>query len=676
MLWFSVVASLRLDVGMSLKEILALPIIIDKRPLPVTLTVHEGDDVQRKLEELQRLYHLTRENVAILSDTIQTRVAKSGSTLLHRWYVVLASATKPVRSRSEAREALLRSLVGICRHSVSDSFNVVVVLDGFSLASQDEVTTMLKGCGVDRLSFVETEEWEGLSSALNRAFVGVIPERSIVAIIPWGMELRQGNENDDVFLAYERLARSYGRDGVPFYIEEQMERWLAQMPLVVVTSSSFSHFDEGYQYFGGIAKWLDSRGAIPAPHEWFDNFLVADGARDTLHQNDEEEYDGELLIPTAPPTYEHERLQQLDLDAYYIAATANTIAGNSCDSQETMTTFKLRTSEYLSSQRWQHKNMRVAAMICIYDDVRFIEALVEDLFPIIHAAIVLHSNSPWYGDSRPKTHAYAAQVLSRIAANPKVSLIRGSWPSEEAQRNFGMRIANMQSMTHVLLVDGDEFWHPAELDRALSLIAGRQTPVGWARASMATYWKSTRTVVSPPEPLQILWLVATHSTIDCQFADARNWACSTTNFSTAADLAAQIDALGVFLDRSTAICHHLSYVRTTSELNDKMTSFAHAEDVRSGWMDDVWHRWDDDHHLKNLHPTHPSAFAGTINRPLWSLPPALRRLSIRGTCNQSSRLYCRLLRGPESNASHLDLGRRLPSVEPIAIRLVYSGVAF
>lgn len=173
--------------------------------------------------------------------------------------------------------------------------------------------------------------------------------------------------------------------------------------------------------------------------------------------------------------------------------------------------------------------------------------------------------------------------------------------------------------------------------------------VSWARATMATYFKSSRIVVDPPEPLKILWLVelprAGASTV-CAFSEARNWACS-DGTRDAADLENEIAALGVFLDDATALCHHLSYVRTDAELGAKVRSFAHAADVRTDWLETTWRAWDADPNLEDLHPTHPPAFKRTASQPIFALPPALRRLveaaaGDDGGCADA--LYCRLSR--------------------------------
>ena len=487
--------------------------------------------------------------------------------------------------------------------------------------------------------------------------------------MPWALRLAPANATD-LFVAYERLSRAYGGDRVVAYVAHDVDAQLSQFPLLALDVGAFRDvgpFDEGFQYVGGVASWLDRANAIE-PADWVD-FIV-----DPFPQasSSDEARGTSTWLATAPPSEADEsRLKQLDADAFYLDRPGSF-------SFPWMTR---RLTPLSARRRATSSDYAVAAMICVYDDVRFVAPLLEDLLPRVHTILILQSTKPWYGRPRPSSLDVAAEHLAtRLARDPKVSLVRGSWPSEEDQRNFGMHLATTlpESPTHVLLVDGDEFWHPVELDRALALVAEREAagaPVGWARATMATYWKSTRTVVSPPEPLRILWLVATSrhnaTALSCSFSEARNWACSGDGLNPES-LSAQMDAQGVFLDPSTALCHHLSYVRTTAELHDKVTSFAHARDVQRGWMDSIWHRWDRERNLTNLHPTHPTAFAATRNQPLWALPPALRRLSIRAEkesrdCESDGapRLYCRLIQ--TDAADSLDLGQA-PEVDVAHIR--------
>ena len=110
---------------------------------------------------------------------------------------------------------------------------------------------------------------------------------------------------------------------------------------------------------------------------------------------------------------------------------------------------------------------------------------------------------------------------------------------------------------------------------ALNTVARHAELPLFAAAKMWTYWKTLRTVVHPPEELNILWLVDPAA---CQFLQNREVGCE-----------------GGLLIVGVATCHHLSYVRTTEELTTrKLSSFSHANEVQATWLRAKWEQWDGD----------------------------------------------------------------------------------
>ena len=341
--------------------------------------------------------------------------------------------------------------------------------------------------------------------------------------------------------------------------------------------------------------------------------------------------------------------------------------------------------------------LTIGAVMLLYDDSLTLASLVlQGLLHAVHHTVVLVSAVPWHG--HPRNVAPTLSMLSRFSNDKqytgRLSVVTGFWPTEEAQRQFGNDLLKRMPVpgagayryrdqtgcndhvkechrthgyiSHVLVVDGDEFWHPAELHRALCLVAHNARAAAsslyankftrdakehqskhritmsrsdhlmslaaaaaapFVRAPMATYWKSIRSVVSPPEQLQILWLVSLDL---CTWTEAREINCilpmelidayrsdliqqrwqqqqkrrepwrvdndghkkdntwyekrdnAIVNVSDD-DVIRESSHLkydGLWLDDSVAACHHLSYVRTTRELVDKkFASFAHAKDV-------------------------------------------------------------------------------------------------
>ena len=134
----------------------------------------------------------------------------------------------------------------------------------------------------------------------------------------------------------------------------------------------------------------------------------------------------------------------------------------------------------------------------------------------------------------------------------------------------------------------------------------------WIRAPMTTYFGNVRSVVSPPEWLQILWLVNPHN---CRFSVARELSCLVNTPE------------GQFMTNSVGTCHHMSYVRTTTELvHMKFASFEHSDEVLDDWLENVWEAWKiAPNSTVDLHPTHPEAYKLTVQIQLLNMPPVLRQ---------------------------------------------------
>ncbi len=117
-------------------------------------------------------------------------------------------------------------------------------------------------------------------------------------------------------------------------------------------------------------------------------------------------------------------------------------------------------------------SFKVCAVFCVYDDTKFFEHLLRSVLPSVHHALVLISGKPWNGPSRPTIHTLEA--VQRVALSDigkgKVSVINGSWESEKDQRNFGNLVAKELGSDYVMVIDGDEFWDPIQLERVFSIV--------------------------------------------------------------------------------------------------------------------------------------------------------------------------------------------------------------
>lgn len=285
-------------------------------------------------------------------------------------------------------------------------------------------------------------------------------------------------------MAYEALARDHGRRGAFVAAVARPTpppRGVPAAPVLVFdaeTLKALGYPDAGYLLDGGVAAWLERArraGACAAPRDWGAAFLgveveavVAGGGGKPLRA-------GGL-----PAEADWARLASLDSDAFFLEARpiggGDEAGAAAADARHGYA----GALTPLSQHRWRAAAAGapgVAASLCVYDDARFVEALLAELAPRVTAVVVSHATRPWYGPPRPAGRRAAARVLAGIAAaDEKVSLVSGPWASEEAQRNSALALiaALPQRIAHVLLVDGDEFWHPVELDRALALVAARE----------------------------------------------------------------------------------------------------------------------------------------------------------------------------------------------------------
>jgi len=162
-----------------------------------------------------------------------------------------------------------------------------------------------------------------------------------------------------------------------------------------------------------------------------------------------------------------DNLAQKDMDAFYLRR-----AREGGDVEEEMAYHSgwsgRAMTPSLLAEDWRRTGMRVAAVMCVYDDTTFLPDLLPDLLDSLDHVVVLVSEVPWKGAKRDNSHTM--RILGEFMADlslsrGRLSVITAPWPSEHEQRQFGNQVVRSLpgNYTHVFVVDGDEFWHPVEL---------------------------------------------------------------------------------------------------------------------------------------------------------------------------------------------------------------------
>jgi GT2 family glycosyltransferase len=249
---------------------------------------------------------------------------------------------------------------------------------------------------------------------------------------------------------------------------------------------------------------------------------------------------------------------------------------------------------------------RFGAVCCIYDDDAWLEPMVESIYGSCAEILFLVGHRPWNGEATDQT-----PLLTRIRAlddpEGKIHIARGDWTDEAAQRNEGLRLLAERGIEYCLVVDADEVYDPAVLERAMA--TARQHPhIDCWRMHFYTYWKSVRYRVEPPERLPMPVFVRVGA---CRFTANRM-----------VDTAQQ-----AVIPAAQGMLHHLSYARSDAQIRRKIETFSHANEMVPGWYERVWLGWDRDRSMRNLNPCWPAAYSRIVEQDPAALPPALRRHS-------------------------------------------------
>ena len=257
-----------------------------------------------------------------------------------------------------------------------------------------------------------------------------------------------------------------------------------------------------------------------------------------------------------------------------------------------------------SRQRAEDRKATFAAVYCVYDDSTWLDTSLESVYDACDAIYLLVSDRPWNGEPGDNSATIAC-----IEAYPdpagKLRLVQGSWSSEAEQRNAGLDMLRAAGYDYCFVVDADEVYDTAAL-KAMMDVAASEPEVPCWHMRMDTYWKEELYRIEPREPLMPVVFVKVGA---ARFSMNRN----------------AEGAQHKLISPAVGFCHHLSYARSDEQVRRKISTFSHANEIVSGWYENVWRKWDSDRGMTNLHPTHPAAYQRAIPQPYVAMPPALRK---------------------------------------------------
>lgn len=225
---------------------------------------------------------------------------------------------------------------------------------------------------------------------------------------------------------------------------------------------------------------------------------------------------------------------------------------------------------------------RFGAAIPVHNDFRFLPAVAGQLLKVCDRVIVLRSTKTFAGAE--------AELVPVPPLEPRIEVITQQWENEGDTRNAGIEILTTgeNPCDYVFTVDADEIFTEDTL-RYLAATAARGHRA--VACFLHTYWKTPRYEIQPPE--KICATVIVHKDVRFRYMRVLDGEPHVVN---------------------EQLMHHLSYVRTDEEVQEKLRTYAHANQICFKWFERVWLKWDENKDMKCLNPIHPCSFGRAAYR--------------------------------------------------------------
>lgn len=227
----------------------------------------------------------------------------------------------------------------------------------------------------------------------------------------------------------------------------------------------------------------------------------------------------------------------------------------------------------------------INACYVLHDDCEFLEASIRSLGGEV-PVVVLVSRMAWSG------RVGDWQRSEHVARSAGAEVVVGDWADESTHRRAALELIRSRGYRHTLIPDSDEILESTLLASLLTM--AQHDLADKVRVWMDTYWKDTSHVVRPREHLAPILMIRADSV---EHQHIREYG----------------GGRELLLSPEYGVIHHLSYAGGDERILSKINSWSHRHEIVHGWYQKVWKGWDENPLLRNLHPTHPSAY-GFIER--------------------------------------------------------------
>ncbi len=254
----------------------------------------------------------------------------------------------------------------------------------------------------------------------------------------------------------------------------------------------------------------------------------------------------------------------------------------------------------------------LAAQILIYDDMQYVDLMLENVLKYCDEVLFLVNKHPL--NTKPGVvydNSHIVEKLQKLQEeDPKIHIEWADWATEEETRNFGLDLALRMGCEYSLIVDTDEIYDSASLNRLRDLIEDAEVSNAgqWIyHTNWKTYWKKEDgplCVITPPEDFQPVVVVRNRN---AAFTHLRHC----MPYSHGTPLTNQNHGRGL-LPLGFLNLHHLSYARSDEFIKRKCEESGHSAngDLMKGWFENIWMKWKIGD--KNIHPINPSQYVEAV----------------------------------------------------------------
>ncbi len=280
------------------------------------------------------------------------------------------------------------------------------------------------------------------------------------------------------------------------------------------------------------------------------------------------------------------------------------------------------------------KEVRYAAICCVYNEENTIAFCLKSIYDHVDKIVITTSDYMWSGAKQALD-----QTVNIIKAFPdsqnKIYLIKDRWPRDDYARNTALDYLEQEGYGkhYALIVDGDELWPSKDLLK-LKIAAASLPEKTVFRSSWYTHWKDIYHVIDPPENFLPIVMVKVDSV---RFYWIRDVVQKERLAIIGRDKFAGEQGIGYRSELSYHVkgimLNHLSWSRPDKEVQEKIEKSPHRKEFLPNWFENVWLKWNENHDLENLHPTHPPTYKKAVK--IKDIPEVIAKYAIRYTMNKN-----------------------------------------